>query len=89
MRTSTEREIQSEGRLLYALLDAADEAGLLAATTAASWRETKTRILCGTPYEIEALICHRLLSELVQQGDLSGTWIEARWRTIVARIDSN
>jgi hypothetical protein len=89
MKTSADRRIQSEGRLLYTLLDAADAAGLLTAAIAARWRDTKTRIICGAPYEAEAGALHELLAELATAGALTGSWIEARWRTLAARIETN
>lgn len=89
MKTSADGQIQSEGRLLYTLLDAADDAKLLTGATAAGWRDVKTRIVCGAPFENEAGALHDLLGELGAQGALAGTWIEARWRTIAARVTSN
>jgi len=81
--------IQSEGRLLYTLLDAADDAGLLTGATAAYWREAKTRVICGASYESEAGALHELLNELATKGALTGSWIEARWRTLTARVEAN
>lgn len=89
MKTSADGRIQSEGRLLYTLLDAADDAALLTGATAARWREAKTRIICGAPYESEAEALHELLDELATKGALAGSWIEARWRTLAARVETN
>ncbi len=89
MKTSADSQIQSEGRLLYTLLDAADDAGLLTGAAAASWREAKTRIICGATYESEAGPLHGLLSELAMKGVLAGSWIEARWQTLAARVETN
>ena len=89
MKMSADRRIQSEGRLLYTLLDAAEEAGLLTGATTARWRDTKTRIICGAPYEDEAGALHELLAELATTGALTDSWIEARWRTLAARVDEN
>lgn len=89
MKTSADRRIQSEGRLLYTLLDAADDAGLLIGATATGWRDVKTRIVRGAPFENEAGALHNLLSELETRGALAGTWIEARWRALSARVKTN
>ena len=89
MKTSTDRRIQSEGRLLYTLLDAADDAGVFTGDAAAKWQETKTRIICGAPYEAEAGALQEMLAELAATGTLAGSWIEARWRTLAARLEEN
>jgi len=89
MKISDDRRIQSEGRLLYTLLDAAEDARLLDGATTARWREAKTRIICGAPYEGEAGALHELLDELATKGALTGSWIEARWRTLAARVEAN
>ena len=89
MKTSEDRLIQSQGRLLYTLLDAASDAGLLTGATAASWQESKTRIICGATYEGEAGALHELLEELAKSGVLAGSWIDSRWRTIAARDEAN
>ena len=89
MKTSADPKLQSEGRLLYTLLDAADDAGLIGGATAARWREVKTQIVCGAPYEGMANSLHELLAELGVKGALAGTWIEARWRTLEARVSAN
>jgi hypothetical protein len=89
MKSSADWRIQSEGRLLYTLLDGADDAGLLTGATAARWQEAKTRIICGAPYEGEAGVLLELLDELAAKGVLGGSWIEARWRTLTARVEQN
>jgi len=89
MKTSEDRRIQSEGRLLYTLVDAASDAGLLTSTTAACWQESKTRIICGATYEDEAVALHELLEELAKTGVLAGSWIDGRWRTLEARSETN
>lgn len=89
MKTSVDRRIQSEGRLLYTLVDAANDAGLLTSATAERWREARTRIICGASYEGEAVALHELLDELATKGALTGSWIEARWRTLATRVEAN
>jgi hypothetical protein len=89
MKTSEDRRIQSQGRLLYTLLDAACEAGLLTGGTAARWQETKTRIICGATYEGEARAFHKLLDELAMTGALSGSWIDSRWRALEACAEAD
>lgn len=85
MNTSEDRRIQSQGRLLYTLLDAADDAGLLTGATAARWQETKTRIICGADYEAEAGALYALLDELSTTGVLAGSWIDGRWQSLAFR----
>ena len=82
MKTSEDWRIQSQGRLLYTLLDAASDAGLLTGAIATRWQETKTRIICGATYEGEAGALHELLDELATTGVLAGSWIDSRWRTL-------
>ena len=89
MKTSEDRRIQSEGRLLYTLVDAASDAGLLTGATAACWQEAKTRIICGATYEAEAGVLHELLDGLATTGVLAGSWIDGRWRTLEARGETN
>lgn len=89
MKTSADRRIQSEGRLLYTLLDAAADDGLLTDAPAARWREAKTRIIRGASYESEAGALHELLDELATKGALNGSWIETRWQTLATRIGTN
>jgi len=89
MKTSDDQRIQSQGRMLYTLLDAADDEGLLTGTTAARWLEAKTKIICGGTYEGEAGELHDLLNELAKTGVLAGSWIDGRWRTLAARGETN
>jgi len=89
MNTSVTPGIQAEGRLLFTLLDAADDAGRLRGVTNAHWREVKTRIVRGAPYEQEALALHDLLAEAEVTGALKGTWIEERWHAVESRLGVN
>lgn len=89
MNISTDRRVQTEGKLLYTLLDAADDAGLLDGVPGTRWQETKTRVICGATYEAEAAAFYELLAELSTTGALSGSWIESRWRTLAARVAVN
>jgi len=80
--------IAEESKLLYSLLDAAEEAGLLnRPDIAARWQELKRRV-DRSGYEIETELCFKLLSEIDQSGALAGTWIRLRWLSFKHRIDA-
>ena len=78
--------IAEESKLLYSLLDAAEEAGLLnRPDIAARWQELKRRV-DRSGYENEMELCFKLLSEIDQSGALAGTWIRLRWLSVKHRI---
>jgi len=78
----------AEGRLLFALLDAADDQGLLVGTPCQGpWLVTR-RQLIATNYH-EAASAWGLLVELEHCGALNGSWIQRRWRSVKARIEQN
>ena len=77
-----------QARLLYTLLDAADdEQRLHDPVLAEKWRALKASFdnaHCEQYYDaLEAL-----LDELDRQGALTGTWIHARWLAAKARRES-
>lgn len=86
MNAAAEFGIQSEGRLLYALLDAAEESGRLSGTTCDRWHQTRERIRGGTPFETEAAALHGVMTDLAASGAISHTWIEKRWSGISSRL---
>jgi len=89
MKTTDDGRIQSQGRMLYTLLDATDDEGMLSGATAARWQEAKTRIICGETYEGEAGTLYALLEELAATGVLAGSWIDRRWRTLETGGEAN
>jgi len=89
MKTTDDWRIQSQARMLYTLLDAADDEGMLTGTNAARWQQAKTRIICGASYEGEAGTLHGLLDELAATGVLAGSWIDGRRRTLADHGETN
>jgi hypothetical protein len=74
-----------DARLLFALLDAADDDGLLRGFAGeARWREVKGR---GPTlrYQQEGNLFWELLDELDRAGKLDRTWMHERWRTLKTR----
>lgn len=66
-------------RLLFALLDAADEDGLLRGCAREErWREVKQRSGASS-YHAEGALFWELLEELDRAGKLDGTWMQERW----------
>jgi len=81
------QEMAEEGRLLFALVDAVDCEGLIAATSFQSrWRVVKARIASGASCEEEAENLYELLAEIESSGAIRSTWVEKRWRTAAQRI---
>lgn len=79
--------LRHEARLLYTLIDAADNAGIMAETLVDSlWREVNTRIRNGAGYDAEAEIFHEIMSVLDASGVLENTWIGERWHKLRSRV---
>lgn len=80
-------QIRQEGRLLFALLDAIDADGMMAATpNDGRWKEAKKRIAQSGDYPHDARLFYEMLAEIHSSGALAGTWIEPRWLTVKGRI---
>lgn len=75
-----------ESKVLFALLDAAADYGLLRRASAdVRWREARTRLV-DFPCERESGLMWDLLRELELSGVLENTWILERWRTIQSQV---
>lgn len=82
-----DNRVRLEGRLLFALLDAVQDNGMMAnAATEGRWRETKKRITRSGDYRNEAADLYELLAEVHSSGALAGTWMESRWLTVKDRL---
>ena len=76
-----------ETKVLFALIDAADELGLLRALPAgAKWPQIKTSITGSDP-EKEGPFLWGLMVDLEHARVLGGSWIEDRWRTIRTQVE--
>jgi hypothetical protein len=76
-----------EVRVLFALLDAADEEGRLRDSPAqARWREAR-RNLSGIAFEKEGPILWELLADFEAARLLDGSWIRERWHTIKLQVE--
>jgi len=74
-----------QARLLYTLLDAAEDEGRLPdPSVAEKWRTLKQRF-DNSHCEQEVAALHALLDEIDRTGALVGTWIQGRWHTLRAR----
>ena len=74
-------------RLLFSLLDAAEDDGLLRDFAGeARWRELKS-LAAIQRFETEAGPFCSLLAELETAGRLEHTWILERWHEVKARWD--
>ncbi len=82
--------IRQEARVLYTLLDSAQDAGLLVGLPIAStWDEIDDRVRVAGNYETEAEHFHAVMSEPDASGAMVGTWIEERWRAVQSRIGTH
>ena len=80
--------IAAEARLLYTLLDAAENAGVIRDQSMQQrWKEIKNE-LNRSCYEAEAESFFQLMSELDNSGALGGTWLKTRWEALEKRIYS-
>lgn len=76
-----------EVKVLFTLLDAADEAGLLRHSPVETrWREAKKN-LTGAASKTEGQLLWDLLNELEQSQTFKGNWIQDRWRTIKTQVE--
>ena len=76
-----------DARLLFTLLDAIESDGRMVGTPfLAPWSAVKARINSGGAYEAESENFYELLVAIDGAGLISGTWMENRWHTTVARI---
>lgn len=79
--------IGQNGRLLYTLLDAADESRVLfGSPNALRWQEAKKRIFRSGDYDSEGALFCQILSDLDSSGALSDTWIGQRWQTLKVNL---
>ena len=75
-----------DARLLYALLDAAEDDGLMAGfAEAGRWRDVKRRA-ATVRFQQEGRLFWTLLSALERTGKLDSTWILARWISVKNRV---
>ena len=79
--------LEAEIKLLFALLDAADEAGAIAGQHRNTWMESKRRFNAWTASDAGPALC-QLLDELDAAGALGGTWVQSRWLTVRAQLES-
>lgn len=83
----TRPRITEEARLLFALMDSADDEGLLRDTLLqARWQQSKD-VVERSGYEEAARLTYELLAALDGAHALDGTWISARWRAVVHRVE--
>ena len=76
----------AEKKLLFALLDAADDAGRLRGSPARTrWTEAKKRVVASGYQDSDPL--WELLDELDRAGALEGSWMQKRWRGLKGRTD--
>ncbi len=78
-----------QARLLYTLLDAAeDENRLVDSSMAERWRSIKSQF-DNAHCEKHMVALKELFDELDSKGALVGTWIQARWYAVRARPDNS
>jgi len=71
---------------LYALLDAAEDDGLMAGfAEEGCWRDVKRRA-ATLRFQQEGRLFWTLLSALERTGKLDSTWILARWISVKNRV---
>ncbi len=81
--------ITEESRLLYTLVDAADDGGLISDPNLRERAaETKERTE-SFGLEEEALTMFDLVEELDRSGALTGSWIQPRWRALKGRVEAH
>lgn len=80
--------VVAEGRILFALMDAAEAAGALAGFPfREQWREISRAVENTTSYEKSAPKLYDLMLALYASGILADTWIEKRFLSVRARIE--
>ncbi len=88
MNSAPPFRVRAEGRLLYTLLDALEDAGRIRDGVKERWRAAKARIVARADYDAEAPGLHALLAELAAQGTLANSWVEARWQALQVRVSA-
>lgn len=79
----------AQARLLYTLLDAAEDEGRLSDPNVFDhWRAVKARY-SDADCEREHATLEALIDQLDRAGALTGTWIQARWAAAKARGETN
>jgi hypothetical protein len=77
-----------ESKVLFALLDAAEEAGMIRdAGFQQRWLEAKVAVISAPMYEGGPL--WELLETLERSGAMNDTWIEARWSMIKQQVQKS
>jgi len=78
-----------QARLLYTLLDAAEDEGrLLDPIVAERWQAAKARFT-DAHSDREHATLEALIDEIDRSGALTGTWIQARWLAAKARGETS
>jgi hypothetical protein len=79
----------AQARLLYTLLDAAEDEGRLRDERIVErWHAVKARF-DDSRCELEHAALEALIDELDRAGSLTGTWIQARWFAAKARGETS
>lgn len=80
-------QLQREARLMFALIDGADECGLLRGHACEpAWERVYARLLGHGDYDKEARALYDLGCQLERSGALRHSWIEPRWREVERRM---
>ena len=80
--------LRAEARTLFALAEAAAEAGLLnSPELVARWRALLPRCSGTQPLEEAAADLHALLGLALSHRPVSPAWIEERWRALQSRLN--
>ena len=84
---SIHAKLVEEARVLYTLLDAADCSGLIKDPDLRKRIGETRRRAEVTSMEQEAEAMRALLDELERNGVIAGSWIQRRWRALMARAE--
>ena len=79
--------LEAEIKLLFALLDAADEAGAVRGPNQIAWAEAKRRFIAWAATEIAPSL-YQLLEELHASGAIQESWVQSRWLAVRAQLES-
>jgi hypothetical protein len=88
MNSAPAFRVRAEGRLLFTLLDALEDAGRIRDGAKERWHTAKARIVACADYDAEAPALHALLAELAAQGTLANSWVETRWQALQIRVST-
>ena len=80
--------LEAEIKLLFALLDAADEAGAVQGPNQIVWADAKRRFKAWSPAEVAPSL-FQLLDELHASGAIQKSWVQSRWLAIRAQLESH